>query len=169
MKTQLLALLLLTAPLYAQQNSYAAACGAQPANYSVKHVTGSSVPMQPSPGKAIVYIIETMPGIPTITNKVNIGLDGHWLGATDRGTYISFVVDPGVHHLCAAYQGKAASMQQDDQILLFHLDAKAGKTYYLHYHALYAQVGGVAFFDKVNEDEGQYLLLNSQQAVSKLK
>jgi hypothetical protein len=87
-------------------NPVAAACGSTNANYTVKHSPGSSGPTQPPPGEALVYVIETMPDAPLVTKKVNIGLDGSWVGATDAQTHISFVVTKGTHHLCAVYQGR---------------------------------------------------------------
>ena len=89
-----------------------AACGAGPANYDVKHDPTPSTTQSVPPGKALVYIIEMMPDYPFVTKKVNIGLDGTWLGATDAQSYMSFAIDPGVHHLCAVYQGHAATIDE---------------------------------------------------------
>jgi hypothetical protein len=50
-------------------------------------------------------VIETMHDVPLVTKKVNIGLDGSWVGAADAQTHVNFVVTKGTHHLCAAYQG----------------------------------------------------------------
>ena len=151
-------------------NPIANACGSQPANYVVTH---DHAPLTQAPalaGKALVYIIERMTNYPIITKKVNIGLDGTWLGATDAQSYISLTMDPGVHHLCAVYQGKAAGMDQEGHTLLLHLNAEAGKTYYLRYHAFFSKDSpGIAFFEAVDEDEGQLLLQQSEHATSALK
>jgi hypothetical protein len=131
---------------------------------------GSPSPTQPPPREALVYVIETMPDVPFVTKKVNIGLDGSWIGATDAMTHMSFPVDPGVHHLCAVYQGHAASMDDEGQILLLRLNAEAGHIYYIRYHAMFLKDSpGIAFFEKVDDDEGLLLLQDSDDAVSTLK
>ena len=64
-------------PSSAQQpapNPAAAACGSTEANYTVKHSPGSFGPTQPPVREALVYVIETMPDVPWVTKKVNIGL-----------------------------------------------------------------------------------------------
>jgi hypothetical protein len=148
-----------------------AACGTTNANFTVKSQTASSIPNQPPPGKALVYVIETMDNEALFaTTKVNLGLDGNWIAATNANTHISFIVDPGAHHLCAAYQGHAVSMDDEGHTLLLHLDAQAGHTYYLRYHALFLKDSpGIALFDLADEDEGLFLIQRTQQATSTLK
>jgi len=167
------ACLLLTLAAHAQQpapNPIAAACGSTDANYTVKHTTASVGPTQPPPRAALVYIIETMPDYPFVTKKVNIGLDGSWVGATDAQTHISFVVTQGTHHLCAIYQGHAASMDEEGQTLLLNLKAEAGHIYYIRYHAMFLKDSpGIAFFEKVDEDEGPFLVQRTEEATSTLK
>lgn len=153
----------------AAPSPYAAACGPAEAKFTVKHSPATANPSQPPPGKALVYIIESMTDYPFITKQVNMGLDGSWIGGTDAMTHISFTVDPGVHHLCAVYQGHAASMDEEGRILLLHLNAQAGKVYYLRYHAFITQGGGIASFEAVDEDEGLFLVQSTDQATSKLK
>jgi len=104
------------------------------------------------------------------TKKVNIGLDGQWLGATDAATHIVFTVDPGVHHLCAVYQGEAVPMDAEGHTLLLHLNAEAGKIYFFRYHAIFLKESpGLAFFEPVDEDEGTYLTQGTDIATSTLK
>jgi hypothetical protein len=146
------------------------ACGASKTNFTV---TRSTAPFSPQPvpaGKALVYIVEAMPDYSFVTKKVNIGLDGTWLGATDSQTYISFAVSQGTHHLCTVYQGHLASMDDEGRTLLLHLDAEPGKVYYFRYHALFLKDSpGIAFFDQVDEDEGLFLLQSSFHATSTRK
>ena len=167
------ACLALTLVAHAQQippNPYEAACSTAPANFNVTKSDDTQPPATPPAGKALVYVIESMPDYPFVTKKVNIALDGAWLGATDANTHFSFPVDPGPHHLCAVYQGHAASMDDEGQTLLLHLDAQAGHTYYLRYHAFFTKdTPGIAFFDLVDEDEGLFLVQRTQQATSTLK
>lgn len=164
---------LATIPAHGQQappNPMAAACGATPANYTVKRDATPFTPTLVPSGKALIYIIETMPHYPFVTQKVNMGLDGQWLGATDTQTHISFPVDPGAHHLCAVYQGHAEGMDDEGTTLLLHLDAKAGHIYYVRYHALFLKDSpGIAFFEPVDEDEGLLLLERTEASTSTLK
>jgi hypothetical protein len=154
----------------AAPNPVAAACGSTDANYTVKHSPGSSSPTQPPLREALVYLIETMPDVPWVTKKVNIGLDGSWVGATDAETHLSFVVTKGTHHLCAVYQGHAAGMDEEGQTLLLNLKADAGHIYYIRYHAMFLKDSpGMAFFEKVDEDEGLLLLQRTEEATSTLK
>ena len=160
-------------PLHSQQapgNPAAAACGSTPANYIVKHDTTPFVLTLVPPDKALIYFIESMPSYPIVTTKVNLGLDGQWLGATDAQSHTSFAVDPGIHHLCAVYQGHAEGMDAEGQTLLLRLDAEAGHTYYLRYHALFLKESpGLAFFEPVDEDEGLLLLERTEASTSALK
>jgi hypothetical protein len=168
-----LLLALATNPSSAQQpepNPYAAACGSTEADFTVKHAPSADNAMQPPAGKALVYITESMPDLSIYTTKVNIGLDGAWLGATDAASHISFTVDPGIHHLCAVYQGEAAPMDAEGQTLLLRLNAQAGQTYYISYHAFFLrEYPGIARFEFIDEDEGQLLVQRTPTATSKLK
>ena len=160
-------------PSHAQQpvsSPLAAACGSTNANYTVKSQTVSSVPVQPPPGKALVFVIETMENTGLFaTTKVNIGLDGNWIGATNTDTHINFTVDPGVHHLCAVYQGALKTMDGEGHTLLLHLNAQAGHVYYIRYHGLlFHDAPGLAFFEPVDEDEGLYLASGTDLAISTL-
>jgi len=155
-----------------QQNPpspYPAACGPVEANFVVKRTPTPGDPTIPPSDKALVYLIESMPNYPVITKKVNIGMDGTWLGATDTMTHISFTVDPGIHHLCAVYQGHAVDIGEEARTLLLHLDAQAGKVYYLRYHAFITRDGGTVSFQPIDEDEGIFLVQHTEQATSKLK
>jgi hypothetical protein len=160
-------------PLRSQQTTAdpaAAACGSTPANYNVKRDSAPFAVAPVPPGKAVIYVIESMVSIPFATSKVNIGLDGQWVGATDAQAHMSFSVDPGVHHLCAVYQGHIQSMDEEGQTLLLHLDAEAGHTYYLRYHALFLKdSAGLAMFEPVDEDEGLFLLQRTDASTSSRK
>jgi hypothetical protein len=160
-------------PSHAQQvvpNPLGDACGSTEANFTVKHQPASPVPARAPAGKALVYIVETMEDSSFATKKVNIGLDGRWLGATDAATHIVFAVDPGVHHLCAVYQGEAAPMDAEGHTLLLHLNAEAGRIYFVRYHAIFLKGSpGIAFFEPIDEDEGTYLAQGTDVATSTLK
>jgi hypothetical protein len=156
-------------------NPVSVACGPTKMDFNVSKETAppGQAPPGPAPiaaGQALVYIVESMPQVPFVTKKVNIGKDGAWLGATDANTYMSFSVTPGVHHLCAVYQGHAAGMDAEGNTLLLRLNAQAGHTYYVNYHGMFFKDSpSIAFFNFVDEDEGPLLLQRSQHAVSVAK
>jgi len=148
-------------------NPMSAACGPDRANFTVTKDAVQPGPARVPKDKAMVYVIEAMPKVPIVTTKVNIGLDGRWIGATQAEGFLNVVLDPGVHHMCAVYQGHAEGMDEEGRTLLLHLNVEAGKTYYLRYHALFLKDDpGIAFFEPVDADEGQFLLQRSQRVTS---
>lgn len=168
----LIACLALTLTAHSQQlppNPYVTACGTAQANFSVHKAKDTQVPLQPPPGKALVYIIETMERTPFISSNVNIGMDGAWLGATSSNSHMSFTVDPGLHHLCADYQGHAIDLEQLSNPLLHQLNAQAGHTYYLHYNLFLTRSGSIPYFTLADPDEGQFLVQQTQRAIFTLK
>lgn len=94
------------------------ACG--PADVQFKLTTDNSQhPLPaPEPGKARVFVINR-------TTDARIAVDGQWVGAGASGSYFSFSLNPGLHHLCAAF-----SNWLDREVAAHSLDAKAGETYY---------------------------------------
>jgi hypothetical protein len=146
------------------------ACGVAKAKFSVKADADTATPAQAPAGKATVYVIESMPKVPFVTKNVDIGMDGGWLGATTAQTHMTFFVTPGVHHLCAEYQGEAAGMDDEGRVLLLRLDAEAGKTYYISYHGMFLKDSpSIAFFEYVDGDEGEYLVERTPLAVSTIQ
>jgi hypothetical protein len=168
-----LLLTLASHPTIAQQASpdpSTNACGSTETNYTVKASPSNDAPTEPPPRKALVYIIETMPDYHLATTKVNIGLDGAWVGATSAYTHLSFVVTQGTHNLCAVYQGHADTMDDEGHTLVLRLNAQAGNIYYFRYHALFLKDSpGIAFFDPIDEEEGKYLVWGTNVANSTVK
>jgi hypothetical protein len=148
-------------------NPMTAACGPERANFAVTRDAVPAGPVSAPTDKALVYVIEAMPRIPIVTTKVNIGVDGRWVGATEAEGFLNVSLDPGEHHLCAIYQGHAAGMDAEGQTLLLRLNVEAGKTYYLRYHGVFLKdAGTIAFFEPVDADEGQLLLQRSAHVTS---
>ncbi len=144
------------------------ACGAGEGRFDVKRQPPQALVTVPE-GKALVYLIEEMPKVPLISTRVSYGLDGTWVGATDAMTYMAITIDPGVHHFCAKFQGKI-TLGEQGPLVLKKLDVKAGETYYLLYRGLFDKTDGeIAFFDRVDEDEGLYLVGGFEHAASKPK
>jgi hypothetical protein len=59
---------------------------------------------------------------------VKFGMDGEWKGATWGNSFVSLPVDPGLHHICANWQGRAKSL--NEIVALHSLNAEAGKSYF---------------------------------------
>ena len=146
-----------------------AACGAPNVMFKVKKDGGA--PTQPPAGKALVYLIQNTQGsekgLLDSADKVRMGVDGKWVGATQDQTYMSFVVDPGMHHLCTSYQGDGYGRISDrwvfgmqEGIVLHQLNAEAGKTYYFRFTdiLIQTQTHRANFLDEVDEDEARFLM-----------
>ena len=104
---------------------------------------------------------------PLVNQEVhgNIGLDGKWAGANDRGTYFFVAVDPGEHHLCAYATYFGASW-----LSLHSLQAKAGDTYYFVPTAIGdGGRGGRYALEQLDPDEGTYLVSNARFGTSQHK
>jgi hypothetical protein len=145
---------------------FAAACGAEHASFKTKQDGPGTGLTTPPAGKALVYVIEQMPQVGLFTTHVNVGVDGQWIAQLSSLTFTSFALDPGVHHLCAVYQGQLASSDIGPTIL-HRLNVQAGKTYYFLYRGLIsAQSQEVGFLDEVDEDEGGFVLQTSQHVTS---
>lgn len=141
-----------------------AACGVDNTQFETKPDRAGAGPVVPPPGKALVYVIEQMTHWGS--TRVNVGVDGRWIAQLSSPSYTSVVMDPGVHHLCAEYEGPAVPRDIDSAIL-HRLKVQAGKTYYLLYRGVISEGSGeVGFFDLVDEDEGRYALESSQRVTS---
>jgi Protein of unknown function (DUF2846) len=133
----LLAVVLCTSPVFAQDQAEAArsaaGCGAGGVAFTVK-TDKKQHPVAPSqPGKALVYVFgdEEMDNIPLHIGGITTrwGLDGAWVGANYRKSYFFFYVDPGDHRLCTSRQTKFKSQTKSAAI---SFTSEAGKIYYFH-------------------------------------
>jgi hypothetical protein len=128
----LFTIFLFTSSLLAQDNAAgstgAPGCGAPDTKFDVETVEGQH-PAQPEAGKALVYFIQDDSEFlsrPRPTTK--FGIDGKWVGATHSNSYFYFSVDPGVHHLCASWQGWQGTATDPEAAA--HFTAQAGGVYY---------------------------------------
>jgi hypothetical protein len=162
-------LAVLAVPVLSGQTSAVggAACGDGATQFSVKEDRARLPPGTPA-GKALIYFVERDTGIffPPITR---VGVDGKWVGATHGASYISFAVDPGVHHFCAMTQSSDGS-----QASLAHVTAKAGEVYYFEVKAVSASRGsGVLWTDRsltaLDSDEGELLVRDSAYSTGREK
>jgi len=148
-----------------------AACGPENVRYSVKTDPVQPVALEQVPvGKALVVLVENVPKVPLfVTLTLKVGLDGQWVGATRAREYMSFVVDPGVHHLCSSLQGAGLASLQDP-IALHTLNVQAGKTYYFQVRLFgFGQDAVITSLDPVDGDEGQLLLQTMAHSVARVK
>jgi len=102
-------LLLFSIPMAGQspnvEQAVAPGCGKDNTKFDVR-TTQSNHPFQkPEAGKALVYFLEDDADFASRPRpSTRFGLDGAWIGATNRNSYFYVSVDPGEHHLCADWQ-----------------------------------------------------------------
>jgi hypothetical protein len=102
MKKCLLAVLLLAAPLVAQEPAKdqaeialnAAGCGPSQVGFDATADKNQHPLAQAEAGKALVYVMNW------VDTTTRVGIDGSWVGATGYKSYLSFSMNPGDHHLC---------------------------------------------------------------------
>jgi hypothetical protein len=167
MKT-FLALILLSCVAFAQNDAAIAkakaACGPDDVSFSVKTSEGTHPAATVEPGKALVYVIgQDLTGCSSCGKVVRVGVDGAWAGAMDFGSYMSFTVEPGEHHLCTNWQSFFAGSKKP--VGLADLTAEAGKIYYFRMRAFaFHQV--FVDLDPINADAGTYLAASSKMSES---
>jgi hypothetical protein len=143
-----------------------AACGSFSQSFRGDTSGATSVLAPAQAGKAQVYGIEDWD--PIDRGRINrptvrVGMDGHWMGATQGDSYLYFSADPGQHHLCVNWKSGAGTLK--NLAALFELDAKPDQTYYLR--ASFTRVEGIDFtlrFAPLNIDEARLLLAQYPRA-----
>jgi hypothetical protein len=165
-----LAFIALTA--MAQDNNTAAAgspgCGNDAAKFAVKTDKGQHL-AQPEAGKALVYFIEddsNFGSFPKPTTRE--GLDGKWVGATHGNSYLSFYIDPGVHHLCASWQSSVIH-GQGHKTAVAHFTAEAGGIYYFEVKNTFLSSKTDMSLNPLDSDEGQLMASKYPYATSQQK
>jgi hypothetical protein len=132
----LIAMLLLTivSPAFGQVQSPGSAsvpgCGGANTEFDVKTDDKQHPAVQPDAGKALVYFLQDDAAFlsrPRPTTR--FGIDGAWVGATHSNSYFYITIDPGVHHLCASWQGFVGLGPQRREAAL-HFTAEAGNNYF---------------------------------------
>ncbi|MGC2287133.1 MAG: hypothetical protein WA542_17905 [Candidatus Acidiferrum sp.] len=125
---------------------------------------------QVAPGKVLIYLVEEQKLRVFRDVTVRVRLDGKWVGATRGTSYLSFVVEPGEHHLCVDFRSEF--LEPGRLVSLYGFTAEAGKIYYFRARTM-ASVSSsgnrdiaVLDLDLVNDDEGKLLVANSPLSVS---
>lgn len=135
-------------------------CGEPSAKFEVQ-TSLIHPPVPPQAGKALVFVIQNdtnFNSFPKPTTRV--GVDGKWIGATNRDSFLYFFVDPGVHHLCTSWQRHVIAWR-GLQSAAVHFTAEAGGVYYFQIkdtflNAESGQINDVTLAP-VDSDEGQLL------------
>ena len=140
-----------------------AACGPAKIQFGVKADKYVAPPPQVPAGKVLVYVFENFPRLPIHGVNVRVGVDGKWVGATEGETYLTFLVDPGVHHLCVWARTNITDPMEDG-IALHGINAQPGKTYY--FRTRIAQDPATTLLDAIDDDQAQLLLQTSAHATS---
>jgi hypothetical protein len=164
----MVAVMLLTASAFAQQESVALAqaCGPKSTSFNVKLDESQHTLAQPEPGKALVYFIQDIGAVNCfggcLTTK--IGLDGAWVGAHQHDSYFSVSVDPGEHHLCATPQSHVGWIGR--KVSLAHFTAEAGNVYYFRTRGFMSENQLLFDLYPVDSDQAKYLISSYPLSVS---
>lgn len=162
MKNVFVLLLLLTSA-FAQEHPVAS-CGPKEVDFDVKLDESQHLTAMPEAGKARVYFAQDMGPISCIGNcmRTRIGVDGAWVGAVQRNSYFSIVVEPGEHHLCVSPETKmtpSASPKYAGVLLAFaHFTAEAGKVYYFRTRRFNTRFQEILEFGPIDSDQGRFLI-----------
>jgi len=165
---------LLAAPAFAQDQATdlraAAGCGPTKTQFDVKVDKNQRSVAQSGSDKALVYVVEeykTDPRFHTIGHvTTRAGLDGTWVGATHEGSYISFLVEPGIHQLCSDVQSMFATKKLSGAA---SLNAEAGKTYYYRVVVDDKRQQPQLWVKAMDEPEGLLMVSKSGQSNWKVK
>jgi hypothetical protein len=171
-----LSVALVTLPALAQDTNAVPAgspgCGDSSAKFEVKSSRDHPA-VKPQPGKALVYFIQNdtnFNSFPKPTTRV--GVDGRWVGATNRNSFLYLNVDPGTHHLCASWQ-RHVIMGRRLQSAAAHFTAEAGGVYYFQIKDTYLMGDAGQIIDvslaPLDSDEGQLLANRYSLATSHLE
>jgi hypothetical protein len=146
------------------------ACGPLDVRFSAQ-ASGDHRSEHPSPGKALVYVVEDFRKAPGELGNptVRIGLDGKWMGAVRAKSYLSFEVDPGERHLCASWQSRLKRLSKLASFA--HFSSEADKTYYFRARITYSSYGAGAAnmnldLEPVDPDEGKFLIATNATSQS---
>ena len=135
-------------------------CGTDSVKFDVKTDRSQHPPATPAPGKALVYFLQDdtyFLSRPRPTTR--FGVDGNWVGATQSNAYFYVSVDPGAHHICAAWQS-FVGVYTGQTSAAAHFTADAGGTYFFAVRDHFVENHGPAgmTLSPVDVDEGQLLM-----------
>lgn len=158
---------LLAVSTFAQSQSSVVehACGPAGVNLAVKQNDSQRAPVQPEPGKALIYFVQETGAANCLGVCVTrIGLDGEWVGALKHNSYFSVSVDPGEHHACVNIQSRTPL----GEVQAFaHFTAEAGKVYYMGTQAFVRVSATRLEMHPIDNDQGKHLVASLPLSVSR--
>jgi hypothetical protein len=90
------------------------------------------------------------------------------VGANQGRSYFYLELKPGTHHLCVS--GQWTRLRSENSIALRRIILDPGQIYYVRVRLLYPAEGGLSLgLDKVDEDEGKFLVVSSVYSESHRK
>ncbi len=144
-----------------QETRIAPSCGPNEIKFEVKTAKNPHPAGQPEAGKARVYFFDDSPSTGWFPNSkltTRAGVDGVWVGATQRNSYFFFSVDPGEHHVCASWQTwLGPGVNATRKTAAAHFTAEAGRTYYFKVGGQLTQSAVGINLDPLDSDEAQLL------------
>ncbi|HET7106121.1 MAG TPA: hypothetical protein VFI38_04870 [Candidatus Acidoferrum sp.] len=148
------------------EQAVAPGCGKDDVKFDVKTDKSQHPFPKPDPGKALVFLLQDDTDFlssPRPTTR--FGLDGAWIGATHSSSYFYVSLDPGVHHLCAAWQS-FVGLTTGQKTAAAQVNAAAGGIYFfvVRNHAMQEHVPAGMKLRPLDPDEAQ--LLMSKYAIS---
>jgi hypothetical protein len=155
---------MLATPVMAQSTDArtAAGCGPKNFDFNIKTVQSDHAIIRPEPGKAIVYVVETVKQniacLGTCKSTVRIGVDGEWSAAVQHDSYAVFSVDAGGHHLCGDWKSR---LKTDIRLSAITVKAEPDMIYYVLIDLSYFEPGQKRGFIKlksIDSAEGQALV-----------
>lgn len=160
MKTVFLVILFSCAGFAQNEDAIAkakSACGPDAMRFDVETSPFVGSISQSASDKALIYVISDQSG-----PLARIGMDGTWMAALKGNTHLSFSIAPGEHHFCANWQSIFSARSK--YVALSSLNAEPGRVYYLRIRFTIQGEHGPPFMDLdvINEDQGRYLVLNSE-------
>jgi hypothetical protein len=149
------------------------ACGPWNAKFQIDIDDSHAPAPNVEPGKALIFVVEDQLYMGAKDVTVRVGVDGAWVGATLGDSYLFFTVEPGEHHLCVDIN--PGILEPGYTTSLFGLTAEAGKVYYFRARTMGGRESLASYhtisidLDRLNSDEGEFLVASSPLSVSKAK
>jgi hypothetical protein len=142
--------------LHARCATLPGSCGNDKVQFDVKTLEHQPAPAPPAEGKAQIVFVENenqMVGFFSDAT-VRFAMDGAWYGADYGDSYFAVDITPGLHHVCASWQGLLGRKNFD----LAPLEAAPGKVYYFAAQVTAGSKSSPAAFSlsQLNDDQGEY-------------
>jgi len=141
------------------------ACGLSGQTLKVKTTKSAHAPIHPAPGTAtLVFANNESECIGCAV--VNVGVDGHWVGANQGNSYFAVAVAPGERHVCVYWSVREAYLRS--VVDLTELHAEAGQVDYFRTDVDNGSRTGQPQLRvwAISPDEGNFLVSQSSLASS---